>query len=94
MQTALAAAGATFDHVVKWNIYVVQGRSIQLEALQRVGSRPEAPVISLTFICALAHSDFLVEIDAIAAVPQWPRERPLPQKAGTYRRRSWAGCDT
>jgi len=27
LETALAAGGATLDHVVKWNVYVVQGQS-------------------------------------------------------------------
>ena len=38
LETALAAGGAGLGHVVKWNIYVVHGQSVQtgLEAFQKV----------------------------------------------------------
>lgn len=73
IQAALAAAGAGPEHLVKWNIYVVQGHSLQegFEAFQQFwGSCPNPPVISGIFVAGLAHPDFLVEIDAIAVVPQ------------------------
>ncbi len=37
IQHALAAAGAGLEHVVKWNVYVVQGQSLQagFEVFQR-----------------------------------------------------------
>jgi enamine deaminase RidA (YjgF/YER057c/UK114 family) len=72
LQTALAAAGAGLEHVVKWNIYIVQGQPIQpgLEAFQRIwGRRPNPPTITGVFVVALANPDFLVEIDAVAVVP-------------------------
>jgi enamine deaminase RidA (YjgF/YER057c/UK114 family) len=70
---ALTAAGAGPEHVVKWNIYVVQGQSIQegFAAFQSVwGNRPNPPAISVLFVAGLAHPDFLVEMDAIAVVPE------------------------
>ena len=73
VETALAAGGAKLQHVVKWNVYILQGQSAQagFEAFQTVwGQRPNPPVISGLFVTALAHPDFLVEIDAIAVVPQ------------------------
>jgi enamine deaminase RidA (YjgF/YER057c/UK114 family) len=73
LETALAAGGAGLEHVVKWNVYVVQGQSPQagLEAFQNVwGQRSNPPVISVLFVAALAQPDFLVEIDAIAVVPE------------------------
>jgi enamine deaminase RidA (YjgF/YER057c/UK114 family) len=72
METALAAGGAELQHVVKWNVYIVHGQSVQagFEAFQKVwGQRPNPPVISGLFVPALAHPDFLVEIDAVAVVP-------------------------
>jgi enamine deaminase RidA (YjgF/YER057c/UK114 family) len=72
VQAALAAAGAQPEHVIKWNIYIVQGQSIQagFEAFQRVwGTRPNPPAITGVFVAGLAHRDFLVEIDAVAVVP-------------------------
>jgi enamine deaminase RidA (YjgF/YER057c/UK114 family) len=70
---ALEAGGAGLQHVVKWNVYVVYGQSAQagFEAFQKVwGQRPNPPVISVLFVAALAHPDFLVEIDAVAVIPQ------------------------
>ncbi|MFY9399013.1 MAG: RidA family protein [Desulfomonilia bacterium] len=73
VETALAAGGAELRHVVKWTVYILQGQSVRdgFEAFQKVwGSRPNPPVVSSVFVPALAHPDFLVEIDAIAVVPQ------------------------
>ena len=73
IQAALAAGGAQLDHVVKWNIYVLQGQSLQegFAAFQSVwGNRPNPPVISVMFVSGLAQPDFLAEMDAIAVVPE------------------------
>jgi len=73
IETALAAGGAGLHHVVKWNVYILHGQSAQagFEAFQKVwGNRPNPPVITALFVPALAHPDFLVEIDAVAVVPQ------------------------
>lgn len=73
IQAALAAAGAQPEHVVKWNIYVVQGQSVQegFAAFQSVwGNHPNPPAISVMFVSGLAHPDFLAEMDAIAVVPE------------------------
>ena len=73
IQAALAAGGAQPEHVVKWNIYVVQGQSVQegYAAFQSVwGNRPNPPVITVIFVAGLGHPDFLAEIDAIAVVPE------------------------
>jgi enamine deaminase RidA (YjgF/YER057c/UK114 family) len=72
LQTALAAAGAGPEHVIKWNLLVVEGQSIQegYAAFQRVwGNQPNPPLITAAFVSGLAHPDFLVEMDAIAVVP-------------------------
>lgn len=73
IQAALAAAGAQPEHVVKWNIYVLQGQSIQdgFAAFQSVwGNYPNPPVITVAFVAGLAQPDFLAEMDAIAVVPE------------------------
>jgi enamine deaminase RidA (YjgF/YER057c/UK114 family) len=73
IEAALAAGGAQLEHVVKWNVYVVQGQSLQegFEAFQQVwGNRPNPPAITGMFVAGLAHPDFLAEIDAIAVVPE------------------------
>ncbi len=73
LQAALKAGGAELEHVVKWNVYVVQGQNLQpaFEVFQQVwGRRPKPPAITLMFVSGLANPDFLVEMDAVAVVPQ------------------------
>ncbi|MGH2587271.1 MAG: RidA family protein [Dehalococcoidia bacterium] len=73
LEIALAAGGAGLEHVITWNIYIVQGQPIQpgFEAFLRVwGNRPNPPANTGLFVPALAHPDFLVSMDAIAVVPQ------------------------
>jgi enamine deaminase RidA (YjgF/YER057c/UK114 family) len=73
IEAALAAGGARLEHVVKWNLYVVQGQSLQegFEVFQRIwGNRSHPPAISFMFVAGLAHPDFLAEMDAIAVVPE------------------------
>jgi enamine deaminase RidA (YjgF/YER057c/UK114 family) len=73
IRLALAAGGALPQHIIKWNLYVVQGQNLRagFEAFQRFwGNRPNPPAISSAFVSGLAHPDFLVEMDAIAVVPQ------------------------
>jgi enamine deaminase RidA (YjgF/YER057c/UK114 family) len=73
VQVALAAGGAQLEHIIKWNLYVVQGQPLRtgFEGFQHFwGNRPNPPAISVLFVSGLAHPDFLVEMDAIAVVPQ------------------------
>jgi enamine deaminase RidA (YjgF/YER057c/UK114 family) len=73
MQTALSAAGAKLEHIIKWNMYVVQGQKIQdgFEIFQRVwGKREKPPVITVVIVAGLANPDFLAEMDAIAVIPE------------------------
>jgi enamine deaminase RidA (YjgF/YER057c/UK114 family) len=73
IQAALAAGGAQLEHIIKWNLYVVQGQPLRagFESFQRFwGNRPNPPAISMVFVAGLANPDFLVEMDAIAVVPQ------------------------
>jgi enamine deaminase RidA (YjgF/YER057c/UK114 family) len=72
LRTALEAAGAGPEHVVKWNVLVVEGQDFATgyAAFQRVwGDRPNPPVITAAVVKGLARPEFLVEIDAIAVVP-------------------------
>ena len=73
LQTALQAGGAGLEHVVKWNVYIVKGQSAQAalkafqEPLQKLKS---PPLITGVFVESLANPDFLLEMDAIAVVPE------------------------
>ena len=73
LKAALAAAGAGPEHVIKWNLLIVEGQSIEqgYAAFQRAwGNQPNPPLITAAFVSGLAHPDFLVEMDAIAVVPE------------------------
>ncbi|HVU66212.1 MAG TPA: RidA family protein, partial [Ktedonobacteraceae bacterium] len=66
------ATGARPEHIIKWNVYLLQGQSLQagFKAFQQFwGDQPNPPLITGIFVSGLAHPDFLVEIDAIAVVP-------------------------
>jgi enamine deaminase RidA (YjgF/YER057c/UK114 family) len=75
LQTALAAADAGPEHVVKLNILVVEGQDLRTGygAFQAIwGELPNPPLVTVAVVPALAHPDFLAEIDAIAVVPDQP----------------------
>src|SRR5579859_939459 len=72
IQAALAAAGASLEHIIKWNIYLAQEQPLQpgIEAFQRVwGDRPNPPLNTVMYVSELVPADFLVCIEAIAVVP-------------------------
>jgi enamine deaminase RidA (YjgF/YER057c/UK114 family) len=72
LQVALAAGGASLEHVIKWNIYLVQGQPLQpgFAVFQRIWNRrPNPPAITMISVAGLANPDFLIEMDAIAVVP-------------------------
>jgi len=73
LETALEAGGAKLDHVVKRNVYVVQGQSPMpaFEVFHRVwDSRSDPPLITLLFVSGLAQPEYLAEIEAVAVVPE------------------------
>lgn len=71
MLAALAAAEAGIDDVVKMTVYVVTGQPAfpAYEAFRRVWGTPaNPPALSLVYVAALFHPDFLLEVEAVAAV--------------------------
>lgn len=72
LEHALAAAGAGLEHVVRWTILVVDGVPFEpgFAAFMRAwGDRPNPPAITMAVVRGLAVPGALIEIDAIAAVP-------------------------
>ena len=71
---ALEAAGATFRDVVKTNLYVVGLRPEHVPIIREVRSRyvsaEHPPVSTLVGISALVGPDWLIEIEAVAVVPE------------------------
>ena len=73
VRAALAAGGAREEHIIKWNLYVVEGQPLEagFAAFQNAWPEvPNPPAITMAFVSGLAHPDFLVEMDAVAVVPQ------------------------
>jgi enamine deaminase RidA (YjgF/YER057c/UK114 family) len=72
LRAALAAGGAGPEHVVRWNLLVVEGESLDagFAAFRRAwGDPPSPPAITMAFVAGLANPDYLVEMDAVAVVP-------------------------
>lgn len=67
---ALKGAGATFNDVVKLNVYVVsykpEYRDLLHQIRQRYVSKENPPASTLIGVQALARDGFLIEIEAIA----------------------------
>lgn len=73
LQTALNACGAGFEHVVKLNIYLLQGQDLRtgfVASQKYLGHLAYPPAITGMMVAGLAHPDFLVEIDAVAFLPE------------------------
>ncbi len=69
--TALASCGATLNDVVKFTIYIVQGQNPALgyqAAAPFMSEVAAPPAITGLIVAALAHPDYLVEIDATAFI--------------------------
>jgi len=73
LKIALAAAGATFNDVVKINWYVRDYNQEKLAALREVRNmyvnKGNPPASTLIGVAALAQEDYLIEVDAVAALP-------------------------
>lgn len=73
LQTALKAGGAGFENVVKWNVYIVKGQSADtaLKVFQEpMKALKNPPLITGIYVESLANPDYLLEMDAIAVVPE------------------------
>lgn len=69
---AVEAAGGTLHDVVKWTVYLVEGQPLAegLGAFAAAwGRSAPPPAITVVQVSGLANPAFLVEIDAIAAIP-------------------------
>jgi len=72
VRSAVEAAGATVDDIIKWTIMIVDGQSFEegfAAFMGEWGQRPNPPAITGMKVVALANPQFLVEIEAVAAIP-------------------------
>jgi enamine deaminase RidA (YjgF/YER057c/UK114 family) len=73
VEIALKSCRATFENLIKLNINVVHGQDITkgFEVSQKfLGQNPNPPIITVLFVAGLGHPDWLLEIDAIAFLPE------------------------
>lgn len=72
IRLALEAAGATFQDVIKTNLYVVNLKPEHVPVIREVRSRyvnaENPPVSTLVGVSALVGEDWLIEIEAVAAL--------------------------
>ena len=76
LKAALASAGATFNDVVKINWYVKDFKQENLGILREVRTmyvnKDNPPASTLSGVAALAQDDYLIEVEAVAAIPNKP----------------------
>lgn len=72
LRRALAAAGATFNDVVKVNYYMIDASQIGVlrEVRDRYVNRATPPASTLVEVRRLFRDDVLLEVEAVAAVRQ------------------------
>jgi enamine deaminase RidA (YjgF/YER057c/UK114 family) len=74
LKTALAASGATFDDVVKITWYVKGYTPQNLATLREIRdgfvNKEKPPASTLVGVSSLFQDDYLLEVDAVAVVPE------------------------
>ena len=71
LKLALAGVGATFDNVVKINTYVTDMSQVQtLREIRNKYYGKNAPASTLVQVGKLAREELMIEIEAIAVVPE------------------------
>ncbi|HZS78598.1 MAG TPA: RidA family protein [Ktedonobacteraceae bacterium] len=72
IKAALAAVGADFTHVVKLNIYVLDASQLRnfIEIRDRYVNTSNPPASTFVEIRKLAREELLIEIEAIAHLPE------------------------
>ena len=79
MKAALTSAGATFNDVVKINWYIKDYKQENLGVLRDVRTlyvnKDNPPASTLIGVAALAQDDYLIEVEAVAAIPNKPEAK-------------------
>lgn len=73
LKIALQSCGADFSDLVKLNIHLLSGQDARkgFEVSQKfLGTISKQPIITVLFVSGFVNPEYLVEIDAIAFVPE------------------------
>ncbi len=72
LKIALAAVGTDFAHVIKLNIYVVDVSQLQVlrDVREHYVNTINPPASTLVEVRRLANEEFLIEIEAVAHIPE------------------------
>ena len=73
LEISLKSCGANFGNLVKLNIHIVQGQnaySAFLVSQKYLAQNHNPPTITVLYVAGLINPDFLLEIDAIAFLPE------------------------
>jgi enamine deaminase RidA (YjgF/YER057c/UK114 family) len=72
IEKILETAEAKLENVVKFGIFLIQGQNPQagFQAFQQKWKSKNAPAITVVFVASLGNPEWLVEIEAIAVVPE------------------------
>jgi enamine deaminase RidA (YjgF/YER057c/UK114 family) len=73
LRITLAEAGADLPDIVKLTIFIVQGqdpRAGYTAFLEKWTGGNRLPAITVAFVAGLGHPDWLVEIEAVAVLPE------------------------
>ncbi|HEX2350936.1 MAG TPA: RidA family protein [Ktedonobacterales bacterium] len=71
LKTALAAAGADFSHIIKLNLFLLDRANLPIlrEVRDQYVNIAQPPASTLLVVAGLAREDFLLEVEAIAVLP-------------------------
>lgn len=73
LKIALESCGADFSNLVKLNIHLLVGQDARKGfgvSQKFLGTIPNQPIITVLFVSGFVNPEYLVEIDAIAFVPE------------------------
>jgi enamine deaminase RidA (YjgF/YER057c/UK114 family) len=65
-------AGGKLENIIKFNIYLVQGQNpaAGFSAFQQKWTGQTPPVVTVLFVAGLGNPEWLVEIEAVAVIPE------------------------
>jgi len=72
LEKILEKAGGKLENIVKFSIFLVQGQNPAqgFQAFQQKWKSQTLPAITVVFVAGLGNPDWLLEIDAIAVIPE------------------------